>query len=485
MLNLARAGAPAAILFRSWTARMRRADFAMLAIGALLLADLGWGLRLAFAIPPFGGSDEAYHWLRVREISFGELLARKLGPNDWGGTFDVRDIKLIGYFGIRYARGLPVDWHVAHDIARRLQGVAGTTAIGSFPSTASFAPLAYLPNVLGVAIARACGGDLLAQLHGGRMAGVLCYVGLSGLLVAILPTARLAAMAVLSMPAAVTQAATFSADPLNLMLPALLAACSLRLRLRPGTRFGMATRSGLVALAMSLGLLKMTSVVFSPVVLLVPTVRFASGAARWRFVATCICAAVAVALAWNVAYPFMPGLYWKTGADPRAALNALAAQPVHHVRAMLGEAWSAMPGLLQSAYGRVGAHPAADGTRYPAHVGWLGLAAILGLALGNRGPRAKAASFLLAALAGAAVILLMIAFRIAYNPPLVDAVTGVQGRYLHPAAFFLVLAVALLPIWRGLDGWANMLQAAGFAAAFAAQVGTILTVLGWLRETWG
>jgi hypothetical protein len=124
----------------------------MWTVRAFLVINMLWGLLLAYRIPPFGGTDEAYHWLRAEEISYGELFARRLGPNNWGGEADTRSLQFIAYFGTRYAQNQPIDRHAAHALARQLQTVENTIGIVSFPSTASFPPLAYLPGALGIAL---------------------------------------------------------------------------------------------------------------------------------------------------------------------------------------------------------------------------------------------------------------------------------------------------------------------------------------------
>lgn len=460
-------------------------DWPILVIALILVIDLGWGLLLAFRIPPFGGLDEAYHWLRIDQISFGELLARTLGPNNWGGTFDARGVQLIGYFGGCWARHQLPDWHAAHALARHLQKVPRATFIGSFPSTASFAPLAYLPNATGVALARACGLDLLAQLHAGRIAGVVCYVAMSGLVVRLLPAGRLAVLSVLSMPGALAQAATLDADPLNTVLPALLAAWCLRLRLRPTAQFGLRPRTGLVSLVTGIGLLKLTAVVFAGLTLLIPRERFGGAPTRWMFVAVCLAACAGVALLWNLAYPFVPGMYWHTGADPKAALNVLAARPLHHLTTSLAAGFSNLPGLWQGAYGRIGGQASQNGIAAPAHLAWLGLAATLGLALSDRRGRAwPRAAAVVAICAIANVAILDLAFRIAFNPPNVEEPWGIQGRYLVSAALLLALGLALSLPWRGSETWRVALTATATATSIAVQSVTIMTALVWMWPAW-
>jgi uncharacterized membrane protein len=288
------------------------------------------------------------------------------------------------------------------------------------------------------------------------------------------------------MPGAVAQSATLNADSLNLILPVVLAAWSIRLMLRYEARFDTASRFALAVLTISMGLLKPISAVFSLLILLVQQRRFRGKAPHRLYIAGAIGASLVVAASWGAIYPFVPGLYWKsTSADPVSALHALAADPLRHTAAILSNAWFALPHWLKVSYGRIGAHPNPDGTLYPPYICVAGLFSILLLAVsdGNRTRQARAAA-LIFGISLSYVALLLLSFRVAYNAPLDDGVGGVQERYFHCVEIMFLLAICLLGPWRGSERWRKLTEAASVGTALACQAATIIIVFGWLKKTW-
>jgi predicted membrane protein DUF2142 len=212
-------------------------------------------------------------------------------------------------------------------------------ACSHFPRRRLFSPVAYLSSALGIIAARALDLDLLSQVHAGRLANLVAYLLLVWCVVSVLPAGRLAALVILTVPTAVDLAASFSADPVGNAVPALLIGCCLRLHLDPDCVPPRGWRVGLFLLIPLVGLVKLVCVSTSAAVLLVPASRFASPRAARLFRGGAISACITAALAWNLAYPFVPGIYWHKGADPSAAMQALIAAPWHSAMVLLQHAW--------------------------------------------------------------------------------------------------------------------------------------------------
>lgn len=143
----------------------------VLAIAYFLLFG---GLLLA-RTPPFAGQDEPFHWQRVLQIADGHLLADRLGPNSWGGPIDQAGNLQMLYHIDRIQMHGPVDPVEAHALSDHLAAQPRSLVVVAFPSSASFAPLAYLPQAAAVAASRAAGLGPLGQMQAGRFGNLTVY----------------------------------------------------------------------------------------------------------------------------------------------------------------------------------------------------------------------------------------------------------------------------------------------------------------------
>jgi uncharacterized membrane protein len=224
----------------------------------------------------------------------------------------------------------------------------------------------------------------------------------------------------------------------------LMAWC-LRLRFDDSMPFDRAAQRGLAALTLSLGLLKLTAFVLSPLILTIPAARFTSARARWYFAGTVIAGCAAITAIWNGIYHFVPAVYWNTGGDPAGAIQTALAKPVQIVILFytstrdLGLAW-----WLDS-YSRFGAHPIPFYFyTSTANTGWAAAAGIAALAIADGSKRPDwllALLYLVVALAYTVVVLA--AFYVGFTPPGAATVMGLQGRYFILPWALIVIAMAL------------------------------------------
>jgi hypothetical protein len=452
-------------------------------IGLYLACIAVIGVLFVFRVPPMGGFDEPFHWRRAQQIADLSLLAQRLGPNDWGGLLDGRAMTFEGRFDQAIADRVPISEPGIHELVAWLAREPAAEGVQSFPSTASFSPVAYLPSALGIEVARALRLDLLQQFRAGRLANLGAYLVLVWCIVLVLPVGRLAVLALLTVPTAIHLAACFSADPVGNGIPILLAACCLRLHLDPDCAKPRGWRIWIWLLAGLVGLVKLICVPVSAIVLLVPARLFATPRAAWLFRASAVAVCAAAALAWNAAYPFVPGLYWKTGADPAAAVHMLLAAPLHSMGMLWRNGWNDSWFWWLDGWGRFGGGPGPYHFTVPTPLAAGFLAGLVALALLDRDARAaqpKAAA-LLVGIAAAYVVLLLLAFRIAFGPPASDFIDGIQGRYLLLPEVLVLLAIVLAP-----PGWirARVLAAPLAALCLLLTLGTAVIALGQYAALW-
>jgi uncharacterized membrane protein len=446
-------------------------------IGLYLACIAVIGVVFVFRVPPMGGFDEPFHWRRAQQVADLALAARRLGPNDWGGLLDGRAMTFEGRFDQAIADRAPISVSGIHELAAWLALEPAAESVQSFPSTASFSPVAYFPAAMGIAVARALRLDLLQQFRAGRLGNLGAYLVLVWCIALVLPVGRLAALALLTVPTAIHLAACFSADPLGNGIPILFVACCLRLHFDPSCAKPRGWRIWILLLAGLVGLVKLICVPVSGMLLLVPARLFPTPRAAWLFRASAVAVCAAAALTWNTAYPFVPGLYWKTGADPAAAVHTLLATPLHSIGMLWHNAWNDSWFWWLDGWGRFGGGPGPYHFTVPTPLAAAFLAALLALALVDRDARAahpKAAS-LLVGIAAAYVVLLMLAFRIAFGPPASDFIDGIQGRYLLlPEALVLLAIVLAPPAWIGARALATPLA----TVCLLLTLGTAVIALG-------
>jgi len=456
--------------------RMSRLESLAIAFPAIAFFLVFGGFLLALT-PPYAALDEPYHWQRVLQIAEGDLLAETLGPNSWGGPIDRAGYLHMLHYIELIQKHAPVDAAQARALSDHLASLPPERQVVPFPSTASYAPLAYLPQAAFVAVARAARLAPLDQMHAGRLGNLVVYGAMIAAILRALPGGRMAFLALALSPVALQNAGTLSADPLNLTLPALLLALIWRYRDR-GTPLGRGEMAGLVALSTALGLLKLTIAPFAGIVLCLPGAVLGGTRSRIAFGSLCLAVAVGIAVLWNAAYPFLPGLYWGTGADPAAQAARLRAAPLEavHVFAVTTRDWALM--WWRDGYGRYGGHPAPWSGYASDHWILAALWVLPALALcdgARRRDPVVAAGFLLAA--PAYILLVMAAFWIGFTPVGAASVLGIQGRYFLPAQVLVVLALAAASGPWNPAGIRRGLRLGLFAAAMALNGAVLVDVL--------
>jgi uncharacterized membrane protein len=430
-------------------------------------------LTLIFVIitPPFEAPDETQHFMKALALSRGSLFADVRGP-EIGHALPsaATDLYLedfaVAVPGIRriYRPGeIGASWHA--DEARPGQTFA------SFPNAAGYPPTLYLPQAIGMAMARLLGLPALGAFYAGRLLNALTALGLLAAALRIMPFGRYVVLAVAALPTTAYQAASLSPDA-TINAGAFLA---LALTLRVGRQ--VANGSSLIALPAVSVLLGLAKGVYVPVLV---------AGLRWPFErrnASLILASTAVAVIAFIGWMKVAGgaqaayiVSRKTGllvqtAPLTSQLAVILNDPAGFSRILLSSITERAPVYALQVVGRFGWNAILLPLfAYPLAFLMLGFA--LWSSDAHRIPAARRLWWLALAVGGE--LLIEIALFLTGTPSGADYVQGVQGRYFLP---LLPLAgLALLP------GSANRTSNAGARAAFAAaaillQTLALLTVL--------
>ncbi len=428
------------------------------------------GLHLAYGTPIGDVADEPAHISRTVALLHGQIFgvrhATPRGPDS--GVF-------IDSGLARAARAELVPWPtVTVGSAGKIgaQQVAAARAIGwsgqrkfvQASGAVEYFPAFYLPGALGVAAGALAGQRPLAALYTGRLFMLLAYIGIGALAISLARFGRPLLFAVLSLPMAVSLAASFNQDAQLLAASAL---CGALLTWTP-TAF---PKARLIAA----GIFALLLCSKPPYGLLLFACLTPLAAAGWRQRLVRLSAFGLPALLWVIAMlrlsftpvrrkPYHPGPLWP--GNPAMTLHA--ANPADGVRVLLADParifWLPWHDLVQN---YVGLSRQAIGV-----LGWLNIslthhlyrdwydalgAAALATLLGASAGRVRwhwGDALLVLALIGATMIAVELSLYLDWTNVGEAQIIGVQGRYYLLLVPFAVLVVPRFGAWfdRGA-GW--------------------------------
>ncbi len=296
--------------------RARRADRCSV---LFVLLGLGFGVAFALLTPPFWGQDEIGHVARAYAVAHGDVLPQRIPSADgvdYGGAVPVTVQELADHAQANFVPPVPPPPQVDDPAEyRRLAGrpLDAPLADRSYPNTAGYSPLPYLPSAVALRLAEATGSSVGTALLLMRLADLVTWTALTCVALWSLRhhAVKWLLFVVALLPMTVFEAATVTADTLTNALALLLSALVVKavfLR-RDLTRTETLL---LLAVAVLLPLAKPSYVLLTPLVLAVPPGRL--GLPRWRRPAAVAATALGVLafMAWSAA-----------SSDVRAALHRM------------------------------------------------------------------------------------------------------------------------------------------------------------------
>ena len=284
---------------------------------------LVFGLTSALAMPPFAIWDERTHWLRAVELSQGVFHPRETHEG-WAISRVPVMVQYVIDHDVNAHPDRPVDWGwYREQLAIPLKPDETMPALQWATTPCCY--LIYLPQAIGIAIARACGGGPIAMLLAGRVAALLTGIPLVMWAIRCAPGYRLLLLGVALLPVTVGLAGSVSADAVFLPVSLLLVARLLRILVNgEPSRREIALVCGL---AVILGLARFPYVLL-PLVLIGAISRW-QPSIRWRFVAGMACACVVTGLWVTAARGLVPQIHRGAGVEchPAAQLRHTLRHP--------------------------------------------------------------------------------------------------------------------------------------------------------------
>ena len=448
--------------------RLSRTAFALAALWpAYALLAFAYSL----AIGPLRGPDERNHFLRAYQISEGRLTTTYRGANGWVGDDLPASLAQLS---------ATLEDHKEHRIiAEQLTAARAVTLevdrreFIEF-STGMYAPLAYVPSAIAIAVGRAAGARPLTLLYAARWGNLI----VAGLLIALALTfaskAAPAAAVVALFPMTLAQVGVVSADALSFGIAFLWIALVVDTAVGGAGQITSRRAFVLVALALALSQLRPPLPLLGLLALLL--LRRGIRGATVAMIIAALAACIVPAVAWNgYAAQFYSTPLVTENVNPREQLAYVAENPGAFLEVVKRDLGRRAYEYWRQAVGRLGWLNLWLPEWIPA-----GFLAVFALAL-CCGPRGSSPPYgwQRAALAAAAimgVLGVLLALYATFNGVGSRHVRGIQGRYFIPILFLAAFAASNQLLTRFGKGRAVL--AAGCALFIAcAQIAALLTVV--------
>jgi len=268
---------------------------------ALLYAvlALAGGATLAVIVPPLQAPDEWMHFARAYQVADGGLLPRRNREGQAGGvlpssveaslraastTLWHREAK-IKQFGSQFTEfEIPLD--------------PSHTSFSTFPKTAVEPPFAYLPQALGIRVARMVSGTVVGALMGARLGNLLLVVAVIAWAIYMTPIFRWVLAFMALSPLSLSVAGTATSYGFTYAVIFLFLAIFLRVAYRPTPPISWRTIAGLVLATLALGLVIPGYFPLVLLYLLIPAARLGSRKRYWLNFAVLVVIALGCGAAW-------------------------------------------------------------------------------------------------------------------------------------------------------------------------------------------
>lgn len=236
-----------------------------------------FGLIFLLITPPFQAPDEPVHFFRSYQVSTLNLRVDKIGSG--GGGYLPQSLENI-VLQTAYSPQIQFIPNRKYDInntkkALKIRNDYSKKARYEFSTTAYYSPVSYIPQSIGIAIARLLKLPTLVWFYVARLFNLAAWVCLFALAIKIIPDKKWIVAALGLVPMALFQAASLSSDVMAEGLLVLMIA--LIIKNIKTNKFNKNTRLNLAAIfiaAISLALSKQIMFIFLPLALLLPPTLF-------------------------------------------------------------------------------------------------------------------------------------------------------------------------------------------------------------------
>ncbi len=279
-----------------------------------------FGLLLVFLIPPLGGGDEGFHYHRIASIAFYQVFNKPVEVPSGIAAF-IQSGSDFFRAGMQPPFSFSLEqWHKMAVIP--LDSNAQVTLLPDYMTVHH--PLSYIPQILVFRLGVIAGLTPLAILYAGRVAGLVCGIGLTFLAIRRVPSHKDLLCAFALFPTMMAYRSTMDADALVNGL-AFLFIASLFYEI---TAQGIISFRNIIWLALLAFVLAQCKNVYLLLLLLafaIPAERFSSFVARMGALMLVILPGTVLSLVWMVLMKqtYFTGIHYHTwGGDAYPDMQA-------------------------------------------------------------------------------------------------------------------------------------------------------------------
>lgn len=238
---------------------------------------VAFGAIYCWLCPPGMAPDEDHHFCRAFEISCGEWTSQHIGEDGEGGNYLPAAVRSFR------DPAAEIDWD---DIAEMRYG-----------NTSLYSPVSYLPQAIGIRIARLCTDNVAMIFYGGKLGSLLAGLLLCLWAIQSMPFGRRILFLIMLFPMTLQEMVSMSPDGFTIALSLAFVAKILQLRCQEGT-LGKKDWAAVAMLGMLLALCKVVYVALLFLTLLLPGSKMGEKKKARAFQWGIPMAGLAINLAW-------------------------------------------------------------------------------------------------------------------------------------------------------------------------------------------
>ena len=240
------------------------------------------------AMPTFKNHDEYYHWLKAYEVSEGHLMT----PNKDGvqGSMMPRAVADV----------MPADWTTMtySDVKEKLQvPLDKEDQVLLNPETAAvYSFVQYIPQAVGIALARIFTSNAYLITYAGRIANMLVSVLLLYFAIKIMPFGKKLLLIPAMIPIAIEGFTSLSPDAMTISVSFLYIAYILHLTFGEVKKIDLKQKITLLVMSVVIALCKIVYIPLVGLMLIIPKEKFKNGTNKNKILNFCVIAGIALIL---------------------------------------------------------------------------------------------------------------------------------------------------------------------------------------------
>jgi len=238
----------------------------------LLVSALS-GFLLIFILPPYQAPDEHTHFYKSVQQSYGHIKAEKFSETEVGSMLPAKYNQSVAYY--KYMWLDPTQKINPGVVKEQLLHGPNDSArvITKYENTAVYPPLTYIPQTIGLSIARVFHSSVLIQLYAARIATLLAWLVLTFFAIKIIPFGKWAMVALAITPLTLMLSASSSNDAVTFGLIFLWTSFCLKV-INDKKPLLIQERNLLIVFSVILGLLKPPYFLLILLTILIPRHKF-------------------------------------------------------------------------------------------------------------------------------------------------------------------------------------------------------------------